>query len=324
MTKTKNNEKLEPVNHVKISANMSVNELIRQMDASGVLGGGRLAKAVNICEAMIKDKSCKVFLGLAGPLVPGGMRQIIIDLVESGWVDVVVTTGATLTHDLGEALGYRHFQGTSDADDAELNKLGYDRVYESYIPNKIYEGMEDFFTENFDTLKDIKIIREFLWKIGELTPSKSILKSCRSKKVPIFCPSISDSGIGLMMWGQLAKGKKIETNAFEDLKEIMNTAWTAKKRGVIYFGGGVPKNYIQQSMQLAPESAEYGLQITMDRPEPGGSSGAELKEGISWGKMNPKGNFVDVICDSTIALPIVFAALKERIKQRDRGHITRI
>ena len=182
------------------------------------------------------------------------------------------------------------------------------------MPNKIYEGMEDFFAENFDRLKDIKSIREFLWKIGELTPSKSILRSCWSKKVPIFCPAISDSGIGLMMWGQIAKGKKIETNAFEDLKEIMDTAWTAKKRGVIYFGGGVPKNYIQQSMQLAPESAEYGVQITMDRPEPGGSSGAELKEGISWGKINPKGNFVDVICDATIAMPVIFAALKERIK----------
>lgn len=314
MAKTKNNEKLKPVTHVKVNSNISVNELIKQMDFSGVLGGGRLAKAVNICEAMVKDKDCKVFLGLAGPLVPGGMRDILIDLIESGWIDVVVTTGATLTHDLGEALGYRHFQGTSYADDAELNKLGYDRVYESYMPNKIYEGMEDFFAGNFDRLKDIKSIREFLWKIGELAPSKSILKSCFEKKIPLFCPAISDSGIGLTMWGQLAKGKKIEANAFEDLKEIMDIAWTAKKRGVIYLGGGVPKNYIQQSMQLAPKSAEYGVQITMDRPEPGGSSGAELREGISWGKMNPKGNFVDVICDVTIALPIIFAALKERIK----------
>ncbi len=310
----KNKEMLKPVAHVKINANMSVNELIKQMDSSGVLGGGRLAKAVNICEDMIKDKSCKVFLGLAGPLVPGGMREILIDLIEAGWVDVVVTTGATLTHDLGEALGYRHFQGKAGANDEELNKKGYDRVYESYMQNKIYEGMEDFFQQNFNKLKDIKSIKDFLWEIGRLTPKKSILKSCFENKIPVFCPAISDSGIGLMMWGQIAKGRKIEANAFEDLKEIMDTAWTAKKRGVIYLGGGVPKNYIQQSMQLAPESAEYGVQITMDRPEPGGSSGAELREGISWGKMNPKGNFVDVICDATIALPVIFAALKERVK----------
>lgn len=293
---------------------MGVNELVKQMDSAGVLGAGRLAKAVNICEAMIKDKDCKVFLGLAGPLVPAGMREIIIDIIESKWVDVVVTTGATLTHDLGEALGYRHYQGSADADDAELCKKGFDRIYESYMPNKIYEGMEDFIAGNFEQLKDNKSIKDFLWEIGRLTPAKSICKACFENKLPLFCPAISDSGIGLMIWGQLAKGKNIETRAFEDLKEIIDIAWTAKKCGVIYFGGGVPKNYIQQSMQLAPKSASYGVQVTMDRPEPGGSSGAELKEGISWGKLNPKAKFVDVICDSTIAMPIIFAALKERMK----------
>ena len=305
---------MKPVNHIKIKSGMSVNELVKQMDSAGVLGAGRLGKAVNICEAMIKDKDCKVFLGLAGPLVPGGMREIVIELIEKKWVDVVVTTGATLTHDLGEALGYRHYQGSADADDEELNKKGFDRVYESLMPNKIYEGMEDFIAKNFDTLKDKKSIREFLWEIGRLTPKKSILKACFENKIPIFCPAISDSGIGLMIWGQLAKGKASETRAFEDLKEIIDIAWTAKKCGVIYFGGGVPKNYIQQSMQLAPKMASYGVQVTMDRPEPGGSSGAELKEGISWGKMNPKAKFVDLICDATIAMPIIYAALNERIK----------
>ena len=292
---------------------MSVNELVKQMDLAGVLGAGRIGKAVNICEAMIKEKQCKVFLGLAGPLVPGGMREIIIDIIENKWVDVVVTTGATLTHDLGEALGYRHYQGNADADDAELYKKGFDRVYESYMQNKIYEGIEEFIAKNFDKLKGKKSIREFLWELGRLTPSKSICKACFENKIPIFCPAISDSGIGLMIWGQLAKGKNIETRAFEDLKEIIDIAWTAKKTGIIYFGGGVPKNYIQQAMQFS-KKASYGVQVTMDRPEPGGSSGAELKEGISWGKMNPKAKFVDLICDATIAMPIIYAALKERIK----------
>ena len=306
---------MKPVNHIEINKPMTVNELVRQMDSAGVLGAGRLGKAVNICEAMIKDKDCRVFLGLAGPLVPGGMRKIIIDVIEKKMVDVVVATGATMTHDLGEALGYRHFQGSADADDAELHRKGFDRVYESYMPNKIYEGMEEFITKNFDDLKGKKSIKDFLWEIGRLTPKKSILKACYENKIPIFCPAISDSGIGLMIWGQLARGKESETRAFEDLKEVIDIAWTSKKAGAIYFGGGVPKNYIQQAMQLAPKSASYGVQITMDRPEPGGSSGAELKEGISWGKMNPKGKFVDLICDATIAMPIIFAALKERIKQ---------
>ncbi len=309
---------MKPVNHVKIDKTLTVNELVKKMDSAGVLAGGRLGKSVNICEAMIKDKDCKVFLGLAGPLVPGGMREIIIEMIENKWVDAVVTTGATLTHDLGEALGYRHYQGSADADDAELHKKGFDRVYESYMPNKIYEGMEDFIAKNFDSLKSKKSIKEFLWELGRLTPKKSICKACFENKIPLFCPAISDSGIGLMVWGQLAKGKDSETRAFEDLKEIIDIAWTAKKCGVIYFGGGVPKNYIQQAMQLSPRMASYGVQVTMDRPEPGGSSGAELKEGISWGKMNPKAKFVDLICDATIAMPIIYAALMERIKSEER------
>src|SRR3990167_7721479 len=149
---------MKPVNHIKIKKPMSVNELVKQMESTWVLGAGRFGKAVNICEAMIKDKDCKVFLGLAGPLVPGGMKEIIIDMIESKWVDAVVTTGATLTHDLGEALGYRHYQGDKDADDAELHKKGLDRVYESLMPNKIYEGMEDFIAHNFDSLKGKKSI----------------------------------------------------------------------------------------------------------------------------------------------------------------------
>ena len=303
---------MKPVNQIKIKKSMTVNELVKQMDSSGVLGAGRLGKAVNICESMIKDKECKVFLGLAGPLVPGGMREIIINMIENKWVDVVVTTGAALTHDLGEALGYRHYQGSADADDEELHKKGFDRVYESYMPNKIYEGMENFIAKNFENLKNKKSIKEFLWELGRLTPKKSICKACYENKIPLFCPAISDSGIGLMIWGQLARNKSIETGAFEDLKEIIDIAWSSKKAGVIYFGGGVPKNYIQQAMQFA-NSAYYGVQVTMDRPEPGGSSGAELKEGISWGKLNPKAKFTDLICDATIAMPIIYAALKERI-----------
>ena len=303
---------MKPVHHIKIKKPLSVNELVKQMNLTGVLGAGRFGKAVNICEAMIKEKDCKVFLGLAGPLVPGGMREIIIDIIKNMWVDVVVTTGATLTHDIGEALGYRHYQGSAGADDAKLHKKGFDRVYESYMPNKIYEGMEDFIAKNFEKLKEKKSIKDFLWELGRLTPGKSILKACFENKIPVFCPAISDSGIGLMMWGQLAKGKNIETRAFEDLKEIIDIAWTARKTGVIYFGGGVPKNYIQQAMQFS-KKASYGVQITMDRPEPGGSSGAELKEGISWGKLNPNAEFVDLICDATIAMPIIYAALKERL-----------
>ena len=150
-----------------------------------------------------------------------------------------------------------------------------------------------------------------MWKIGELAPNRGILKICYEKKIPIFCPALSDSGIGLMIWGKKAKGKRelnIQIDAFEDLKEIINLVWDAKKVGIIYLGGGVPKNYIQQALQFT-KGANYGIQITTDRAESGGSSGAPLKEGVSWGKMNKDALFVNVPCDVTVALPLIWGSV---------------
>jgi deoxyhypusine synthase len=300
---------MRSVKQMDVKPGMKVSDLVKEMSASGVFGAGRIGRAYDIMKKMFNDKDCKVFLGQAGAMVPGGMKNILIDMLSKGYVDVFVTTGATLTHDLVEALGFHHFQGHANVDDAKLHKEKYDRIYESFMPNEVYEKLEDFFVANFDELAKTKNIREFLWKIGELTPGKnSILRVCFEKKIPVFCPAIADSGIGLMIWGRIAEGKKISIDAFDDMKDIIDIAWTSKKNGVIYIGGGVPKNFIQQSMQFS-KGASYGVQITTDRPEPGGSSGAELREGISWGKMDPKGEFVDVFCDATIALPLIYASL---------------
>jgi|SRR3989344_2017797 len=306
---------MHPVKQIEIKVGMTAKELVQEMAASGVMGAGRIAKAAKIAEAMAQDKECKVFLGLAGAMVPGGMKQIVLDMLKSGFADVLVSTGANLTHDLIEALGYHHFQGHHQVNDAELNKQGMDRIYDSFMPNGVYEKMEDFFTAHFEELRNIENISQFLWKLGELLDKEdSILTVCYRKHIPLFCPAISDSGIGLMLWGKLAQGKEVKTKAFEDLKDMMELSWTAKKTGVIYLGGGVPKNYIQQAMQFS-KGAMYGIQITMDRPEPGGSSGAELREGISWGKMQEQGQFVDVICDTTIALPLIWAAVKDKVSE---------
>ncbi len=300
---------MKPVKQMDVKQGMKVSDLVKEMSYSGVFGAGRIGKASEIMKKMFDDKDCKVFLGVAGAMVPGGMKNIIIDMLDKGYVDVFVTTGATLTHDLVEALGFHHYQGHADVNDADLHKKHYDRIYESFMPNEVYEKLEDFFVKNFDELAKAKNIREFLLKLGELTPSdNSILKVCYRKSIPVFCPAISDSGIGLMVWGRIAQGKKISIDAFDDMKEIVDIAWTSKKNGVVYIGGGVPKNFIQQSMQFS-KGASYGVQITTDRPEPGGSSGAELREGISWGKMNENAEFVDVYCDATIALPLVYASL---------------
>ncbi len=305
---------MKKVKQMDIVEDMPVSGLVRQMEGSGVFGAGRIARASRILNTMREDRQCTVFLGIAGALVPGGMKNIIIDMLARGYADVLVTTGANLTHDLVEALGHHHYQGQATIDDKKLRKQHIDRIYDSFMPNEVYEAMEGFFEKHFDALADESDISGFLWKLGSLVPKnkKSILKVCYEKKIPLFCPAIADSGIGLMMWGHLAQGKRSKIGTFEDMKQMMSIAWDCKKAGVIYLGGGVPKNYIQQAMQLSPKGADYGIQITMDRPEPGGSSGAELREGISWGKMSPDANFVDVICDVTIALPVIYAASQAR------------
>ena len=307
---------MKNVEHIEINEGLTVNELVKLMGKAGVMGGGRLANAVDILEEMIKDKDCKVFLGQAGALVPGGMRNILSEMLKKNWADVFVTTGATLTHDLVEALGCRHEIGSAQADDAELHKKGKDRMWDSYMPNEVYEKMEDFFEENWNEFKKAEKINELIWMIGsKLNDKNSILKAAYDKKIPIFCPALADSGIGLMIYGRKAKGRDIKIDAFEDMKDIMDVAWTCKRAGVFYLGGGVPKNFIQQAMQFSPKNAEYGVQITTDRAEYGGSSGASLKEGISWGKMNKDAKYVDVFLDSTIALPLIFASLIERFKK---------
>jgi len=303
---------LKRISHVATRKGMTVNELVKEMAASGVMGAGNLARAVDIAEAMIKDKECKVFLGQAGAMIPGGMRNILIEMVELGWADVIVTTGATLTHDLVEALGFSHYQGKADADDAQLNREGWDRMYDSYMPNDVYPKMEDFLQPILNSMVGKEwTIKDFLWEIGKNVNARSLLSACAAKKVPLFCPAISDSGIGLQVWGFIQKNK-LMVSAFDDLKEILDIAWTAKKSGVIYIGGGVPKNFIQQAMQFSKQAA-YAVQITTDRPEPGGSSGAPLREGISWGKLEYDASYADLFCDATIALPIIHAALKERL-----------
>jgi deoxyhypusine synthase len=310
---------MQPVAPINIKKNMYVRDLIKEMSNSGAFGAGKIAKSVDILTAMIKDKECRVFFGLAGAMVPAGMKNIIIDMLKNKHIDILVTTGANITHDLIESLGHRHYQGSEFADDSELNKLNIDRIYNVYMEDKVYKDLENFITSLKDKFPNKKInICEFLREIGKNIENKdSILKVCYENKIPIFCRGIADCGLGQMTWMHLTQNNIIEVDAFKDLKEINELVWTAKKIGVVYIGGGVPKNYIQQATQFSEEhknGADYGIQITTDRPESGGSSGAPLKEGISWGKMKPEGNHITVYCDATIALPLIYAGVKDNLK----------
>ncbi len=290
---------MKNVNQIRIPKEASIKRIINLMKDTG-FNGKRLAKACLIYEEMIKDSECRKFFGLAGAMIPAGMRRIIRDWINKGYIDVLVTTGANLTHDLAEALGYHHLQGDSQASDKELRKKGFNRIYDVYMHNEVYGAMEDF-VQGLEFSSGMSV-KEFIWFLGKkLKDDNSIMRTAAKKKVPIFCPAFTDCGLGI----QLALNKEIRINQFKDLKEIIDLAWTAKKAGIIIIGGGVPKNHIMQALQFTPKNASYAVQITTDTPSPGGLSGAELREGISWGKINQKAKRVEVLCDATIALPIM-------------------
>jgi len=293
---------------------MSVDELIRAFGKASSMGAGRLAEAVDIYEKMIRDRDCKIFFGIAGAMVPAGLRYVIHDVLINNWADVFVCTGATLTHDLIEALGHKHYKGSPDLDDAWLNKLGLDRIYDSLMSNNVYPDLEKHVKRTVKKIPEQEMgISEFLRYYGKYSPKHSILRIAYEKEIPLFCPALQDCGFGIMVHYAIKQFGGPTINVFKDLDDIFDISWEAKKKGSVVVGGGVPKNFIMQSFQFSPKPADYGIQLTMDRPEPGGSSGAPPREAVSWGKFKPKASFVNVVSDATITFPIIIAALKERL-----------
>ncbi|MFX1409083.1 MAG: deoxyhypusine synthase family protein [Promethearchaeota archaeon] len=304
-------EKLKNVNQFKITEDTNITSLIDSFKDTG-FNAKRLALACHIYKEMVDDKECTKFFGLAGAMVPAGMQGIIYDFIKEGFIDVLVTTGANLTHDLAECLGFHHLQGeinSEEIDDANLLREEMNRIYDVFLPNKVYEGIEDFVSQLQIPSNNMPVSAFFRF-LGEQLPkdSNSILKICADKGVKIFCPAFTDSGLAMQIGFH---HQNLNLNHFKDMLEMVNIAWNAKKAGVCIIGGGVPKNFIMQSLQFCPNSAVYAIQITMDRPEPGGLSGATLREAISWGKVNEKAKYATLISDATIVLPLILWFLKK-------------
>ena len=304
-------EFLRKVNQYEITENTDIIELINSLKETG-FNAKRLALACEIYNEMINIEDCVKFFGLAGALVPAGLQRNIYDFIKEGFIDILVTTGATLTHDLAEALGFHHLQGNielNELDDKGLHKEEINRIYDVFMPNKVYEGIEEFVSKL--KIPDIQMsISSFLKFLGNQLPrnSCSILRVCYDKDIPIFCPAFTDSGLAMQLGFH---HQKLNLNHFADMLEMVNLAWEAKTAGICIVGGGVPKNFIMQALQFCPNSATYAIQITMDRPESGGLSGATLREAISWGKINEKAKYSTVISDATIVLPLIFWFLKK-------------
>ena len=301
---------------MRLGRGLTVGELASEMRECGVLGAGKIGIAAELAAEMFGDKDYTVFLTIAGPMVPGGMRRIVSDLIDQEYVKVVVTTGANMVHDMVEALGYKHLVGTFLAEDKKLRAKDIGRIGDIYIEQKAFRSLEKWMYKILENIPEEKRERistaELLFEVGkQIQDPESILATAAKKGVPIISPGFIDSIAGFHLW-VFGQDKKMGIDPLLDVSKLMDKVYEAKKVGIIILGGGWPKHFALFANTFR-EGVDCAIQITMDRPEPGGLSGATLEEAISWGKVKPEGKAVTVICDATIAFPLIVAAALESL-----------
>ncbi len=308
-----------------------VSELLKAMTTTG-FQGRKMAESIETWVEMVKEKKLTVFMGLSGAMVPAGMRRVITFLIQKRLIDVLVSTGANIFHDCHEALGGKHYLGSSHVDDCELFKHRVDRIHDIFASEDQFRNT-DFLIRDFAKKLDRKkkySSREFVHLLGEEITrmggdEDSIIVSAYRQGFPVFIPALCDSSIGIGLMLARRNGVKIDVDQMKDVDEIVQIAEHSAKTGVIYVGGGVPKNFIQQIEVIqdiidadSENGHKYAIQYTTDAPHWGGLSGATFEEAVSWGKITTTARKVQVFVDATIALPIAAHALRERMIGRKR------
>ncbi|WP_123537593.1 deoxyhypusine synthase [Halosimplex salinum] len=325
----------DPIGHAEARAGMTVGELADEYGNAGI-GASALHEAVDVYAEMLGDDDVTNFFGLAGAMVPTGMRRIVADLIRDGHIDALVTTGANLTHDSIEAIGGKHHHGqvhdegkTEREHDERLRDEGVDRIYNVYLPQEHFALFEDHLrSEVFPTLEaeceesGAVSIQRFTEELGranaavndaeDIEEGPGVAAAAYENDVPIYCPAVQDSVLGLQAW-MYSQTSEFTLDALADMTTITDQAFDAEKAGAMVVGGGVPKNYTLQTMLVAPDAYDYAVQLTMDTPETGGLSGATLDEARSWGKLEKAARNASVYADATITLPLVVAAARERV-----------
>jgi len=287
--------------------------------------GRNLATAHRIWQKMLQD-DVTIFLGMAGALSAGGLRLVVAHLIRERYVDVLVSTGANLYHDLHETRGRHHYLGSQHADDAALAQERIDRVYDTYASEEEFIDNDNWIAKFAATLeKRPYTSREFLHRLGghlwETTGRDGILTAAYLAKVPIFCPAIADSsiGMGLSQARQHVPGAGY-VDIIGDIVESANVIIRRPRTASVVLGGGTPKNFINQASVQAEFYSDqvgghsYALQIVTDVPHFGGASGSSLEEAQSWGKLSTESDKVSVQADATLALPLLASALASTAK----------
>jgi len=332
-------DKLRPIYPLDLSKCPTIDDLVRAMGDTAYTAR-QVGDAADVLETMARDKDCFVVMTLAGALTVGKMGLVFCDLIESGIVKAIVSTGALMAHGLVEATGRSHFRyDPSKMDDNELFQAGYNRVYDSLEPETNLDHVEKVVDGILDKWDASEVVCS--WKlhrrIGELLKKqgagRGILKSAYEHNVPVFVPAFSDSELGIdFALHKIARQKQkrplLRFDPFEDFEYFADTMLATKRMGIFTVGGGVPRNWSQQFgvyaellarrgyKNLPLKRYNYGLRICPEPVHWGGLSGSTYTEAVSWGKFVPPeegGQFAEVFEDATVALPLVVGAVLQRI-----------
>ncbi|MCX6306727.1 MAG: deoxyhypusine synthase [Bacteroidetes bacterium] len=317
MKKSKKSILKEEVKHIDIKAINSTKIIDAMRDMS--FTSRDTAAAADILNMMIKDKGCTVFLTLAGSTSAGGCMQVYVDMVRSNMIDAIVATGASIVDmDFFEALGYKHYKGTPYADDKELRANYIDRIYDTYIDEEELQHCDATINKIANTLEPRPYSsREFIremgkWLVKNSVKKDSLVQACYEHNVPIFCPAFSDSsaGFGLVKHQWDNPKKHVSIDSVKDFLELTKIKMVAKTSGLFMIGGGVPKNFVQDTVICAEVLGKevpmhkYAIQITVADSRDGACSSSTLKEAASWGKVDTVYEKM-VYAEATSVLPLI-------------------
>jgi deoxyhypusine synthase len=323
-----------PVEHIDITA----------FDATPIIAAMRgmsftardLAVAADIYDRMLADRQCAVILTIAGSTGAAGCMKLYAELVRNNMVDAIVATGAAIVDmDFFEALGFRHWQGSPHVDDGQLRKLYIDRIYDTFIDEEELQICDRTIREIADTLPPRAYSsREFIHEMGRYLTTRarnkdSLVQAAYENGVPIFCPAFSDSsaGFGLVLHQAQHPGEHVSIDSVKDFRELTLIKIKAKTTGLVIIGGGVPKNFAQDTVICAEllgknvPMHKYAIQITVADVRDGACSSSTLKEASSWGKVDTAFEQM-VFAEATSVLPLMASyayhrgAWKSRKKRR--------
>lgn len=303
------------VKHFEVKKDMKISEFMNQLESSGVLGSRRVAHATNLLAQSFEDEDTKVFLSIAGPMVPGGLRKVIRDLIDMGYVDLIISSGANLTHDLVESFGGRHYRGIQ-RNDEELCESGIGRIGDIFTKSDDFEVFEEEIQKIFAKINEkynVISIKDFLYEIGQLIDDEeSIIYTASKNNVPIFAPGLIDCMIGLQLW-IYCQDHDFTLSAAADMADLSDIVYNSKKVTACMLGGGLPKHYTLAS-NILTGGIDAGIQITLDRSEGGSLSGAPLEEAKSWAKAKSGSNLVTVVGDATVLFPLIVAGALDKVE----------